>query len=240
MSHREDCFPTGQSSLRYIMKTKNKIVTRKRKDFYQIVKEDATAYGLPSLNTKELIAILIGPSADMDVCTELASLTPDRFASLTEVELQSTYGLPKVAAGRLVAAIALSKRSDESSKEKIAAPQDVVNALSFISNEEQEHFVILLLNNRNKIKNKIVITKGTVNQTVIHAREVFKHAIRENATNIILGHNHPGGDPTPSKEDISVTRSLIKAGELLSITVLDHVIVAGNKHVSLKEQHIII
>jgi len=231
--------PRGQSSLRYIMKTKDNLFVPKRA-FYQIVKEEVANYGIPNINTKELIALLIGFPANMEVCYELANLSSDRFASLTEAELRSVYRLPKAAAQRLVIAISLAKKINMSKKkEKVISPIDAAQALSFIKNEEQEHFVVLLLDTKNNIKNKHIVSKGTANSSLANPRELFKFAIRENAIAAIVGHNHPSGDPEPSRDDIDVTQRLIKAGELIGITILDHIIVAGERYASLTERGLI-
>jgi DNA repair protein RadC len=94
-----------------------------------------------------------------------------------------------------------------------------------LSKVDREHFVVLHLNSKNKVKKYETVAIGTLNQTLIHPREVFKSAIRENSNSIILVHNHPSGDVSPSDEDIKITDRLMKAGELLCIKVLDHVIV---------------
>jgi DNA repair protein RadC len=120
--------------------------------------------------------------------------------------------------------------------DQIDSPETAANHLSFIKNNEEESFVVLHLDTKNKVTKKETISTGTINSSIVHPREVFKSAIRESTASIILGHNHPSGIVDPSHEDIQTTRRLVDAGELLGIRVLDHIIVAGDKHLSLKER----
>jgi DNA repair protein RadC len=102
-------------------------------------------------------------------------------------------------------------------------------------NPECECFVVLLLNTRRRVKGHQLVTMGTMDTLLVHPREVFRLAILSSASAIVLMHNHPSGEPTPSEADIKVTRDLIRAGQLLKIEVLDHVIMGKPKHCSLKE-----
>lgn len=112
----------------------------------------------------------------------------------------------------------------EVNKERIHSPGDVVRVCADISNLAQETFHILMLNTRGYLINRQMITIGLADASLVHPREVFRQAIVENATVILLVHNHPSGDPTPSAEDIKITKQLIGAGRILNITVQDHVI----------------
>jgi len=104
------------------------------------------------------------------------------------------------------------------------------------STQEQESFVVMLLNAKNKLIDQRLVFLGTVNQCPVHPREIFKEAIRQNASGIILVHNHPSGDPTPSEEDTEVTKTIVSAGEFLGIQVLDHVIVGNKNHYSFVDE----
>lgn len=122
---------------------------------------------------------------------------------------------------------------------KIRSPQDVydiVRAVLHISEEAQEVFGILALNIKNVVVGLHVISKGTLNVSIVHPREVFKAAMLNNAAFIVCFHNHPSGDPGPSPEDIEFTERLVDAGELLGMEVLDHVIVGDNNFASMKEK----
>lgn len=105
----------------------------------------------------------------------------------------------------------------------------------YLDGADREHFVVLLLSTRNHVIGINTVSIGSLNSSIVHPREVFKPAIVGNANHIILAHNHPSGDTTPSKEDIEVTKRLVEAGNMLGIQVLDHVIV-GDRYISLKEQ----
>ncbi len=103
-------------------------------------------------------------------------------------------------------------------------------------NADVESLYVLMLNTRRRVKGHTLVTMGTLDTLLVHPREVFRAAITTNASAVIIMHNHPSGDPTPSEADIKVTRDLIRAGTLLKIEVLDHVIVGAGRHVSLREQ----
>jgi len=121
---------------------------------------------------------------------------------------------------------------------KIGSPEDAYRAITTITNvqeEAQEVFGIIILNTKNKIVAVHEISRGTLNNSMVHPREVFKPAVLHNAAAIICFHNHPSGDPESSIEDITVTKRLVKAGEILGIEVFDHIIVGDGRYVSLKE-----
>ena len=126
----------------------------------------------------------------------------------------------------------------ELNKESIRSPEDVVRVCADISNLAQETFHVLMLNTKSYLINRQMITIGLVDASLVHPREVFRQAIVENATAILLVHNHPSGDPTPSAEDIKITKQLIKTGIILNIMVQDHVII-GDQSYSMKEHGIV-
>ena len=122
---------------------------------------------------------------------------------------------------------------------KIGSPEDTYRAITTITNvqeEAQEVFGILILNTKNKIVAVHEISRGALNSSLVHPREVFKPAVLHNAAAIICFHNHPSGDPLPSKEDIETTKRLIEAGKIMGIEVLDHIIVGDDVYASLKER----
>ncbi|MFC1996634.1 RadC family protein [Chloroflexota bacterium] len=119
----------------------------------------------------------------------------------------------------------------------IHSPRDAYDYLfPLMSNAPREEFWIVLLDTRNKIKQLVKLYSGTVNQSNVRLAEVFRHAIIETAPAIIIAHNHPSGDPNPSPDDIAITRSIVEAGKLLDIDVLDHLIIGANCFASLKER----
>lgn len=210
------------------------------KSYYLQVQEETQQYGLEHVGIKELLALIIGAKANLALCQELALMPVNRLMAMGVNELRR-LGASSATATRLEAIFQLTKRlqATEQSGQPVSSPSDVAQALAFIANEEQEHMVVLMLNTKNIIKKKLIVTKGTVNSSLIHPREVFKSAIRENASAIIIGHNHPSGDPTPSREDIEVTKRMKAAGETVGIELMDHVIIGTNGYRSLKEMGII-
>ncbi|MEF2246455.1 JAB domain-containing protein [Paenibacillus sp. IITD108] len=124
----------------------------------------------------------------------------------------------------------------------IRSPQDAYNIITTVldlENEAVEHFGILTLNTKNAIAGVHVISIGTLNTTLVHPREVFKSAILNNAASLVCFHNHPSGCPSPSPEDINLTKKLIEAGSIIGIDVLDHIIVGDDRFTSLKEDGLI-
>jgi len=123
----------------------------------------------------------------------------------------------------------------KASVNKIGSPDDVYELVStYLQGADREHFVVLLLGTKNQVLGVNTVSIGTLNASLVHPREVFKPAICLNAHSIILAHNHPSGDPTPSKEDLAITERLKEAGDLLNIKVLDHVIIGDDCFRSLK------
>ena len=134
--------------------------------------------------------------------------------------------------------------SEETSeyKTKIKAPIAIYEILRNMTSEydtEREHLFLFCLDTKNQIKSMDVISIGTINANIVHPREIFYAAIANRSASIILAHNHPSGDPTPSKEDIAVTEKLMKAGEILGIDVLDHIILGENRYISLKDEGLV-
>lgn len=122
---------------------------------------------------------------------------------------------------------------------KINSPDLAAEILQdYIGDCDKEHFVILLLDTKNKINGIHTVSIGSLNASIVHPREVFKIAILKNSASIIIGHNHPSGDPTPSNEDINITNRLVEAGNILGIKVLDHIVV-GDYYLSFKERNLI-
>lgn len=211
------------------------------KSYFELVREELSFYGMDSAGVKELLAFIMGSKANSSICQKLALLPLDRLLSMGAIELQQ-IGVSASVATRLEATFQLFsklKNTPKKSSERLNSPGDVVKELAFIVNEEQEHLVVLLLGTKNNIKKTVVVSKGTINNSIVHPREVFKLAIRESAYAIIIGHNHPTGDPTPSPEDIEVTRKLSEVGKTIGIELLDHIIVGSKGYKSLKEMGVI-
>lgn len=118
----------------------------------------------------------------------------------------------------------------------ISCPAETVPYLYEIKDAQKEHFVCLFLNARNQVNHKEVISTGSLSASIVHPREVFKAALEHTAASIILAHNHPSGDVSPSKDDLELTRRLVKAGQLMGIEVMDHIIISKDGWLSLKEK----
>jgi len=123
---------------------------------------------------------------------------------------------------------------------EIRGPDDVIAFVGRkLRKEQREHFLVLLLNARHEVMGKETVSIGSLNASIVHPREVFKPAITASAASVILVHNHPSGDPEPSEEDLTITKRLVEAGELLGVQVLDHVIVAERGVVSLRSRNLL-
>lgn len=155
-------------------------------------------------------------------------------------ELQKKRGIGFVKAVQIQAAVELGRRFSivhPEEKPRIQSPQDAANLVLYeMGALEQEHLRVLLLDTRNQVIQIVEVYRGSLNSSVIRVGEVFREAVRRNAAAIIVAHNHPSGDPTPSPEDIAVTRAIVDAGKLLDIDVLDHLVIEKNRYVSLKSK----
>lgn len=207
-------------------------------------------YGPKALSNEELIAIIIRTGNKEDTAIDLARrlLSKDdrglvALRDTTLQELMETKGIGKCKAAQILAAIEIGKRInylDALSKVKINEPSTIANLfMDEMRYLQKEHFRILLLDTKNQIITTEEISIGTLNASIVHPRDVFRAAIKRNANSIILIHNHPSGDPTPSNEDINITRRLLEAGNLMGIKVLDHIIIGDNKYISFKEKKLI-
>ena len=161
----------------------------------------------------------------------------------TFAELCAERGISEAKACQLLAALELGRRLVSLTPDErviIHSSQDVANLLTAeMSSLDQEHLRVLLLNTKNEVLAVQEVYIGNVNTSVVRPAEIFRSAVRDNAPSIIVVHNHPSGDPTPSKEDITITREMVSAGELLGIELLDHIIVGtGSRHISLREKRL--
>jgi DNA repair protein RadC len=213
-------------------------------------REKMLTKGVQALSNAELVAILLRTGTKQDSVLRVAERLLKKYeelgvtglASVGPHELIKMQGIGPVKAVTLVAAIELGKRLNGTKVTKpiVRAPQDVVDLLMpRLRYEPQEHFLTVLLSTKNHVLATPTISIGSLNASIVHPREVFRTAINHAAANVILVHNHPSGDPTPSPEDISLTRKLMDVGKILEIHVLDHLIIGDNKYVSLKEKGII-
>jgi DNA repair protein RadC len=195
------------------------------------------------LTTAELLAILIGTGTEgqgvQDVARRLLERSDGslrRLAQRPRAELLRAEGIGPTKAARLVAAFELGarlSREDRPPVQRIREPEDVVRVFSGRLRDLQvEEFHLLALDSQSQVLREVLVTRGLLNSSLVHPREVFRAAIAEAAAGIIVVHNHPSGDPTPSAEDRAVTQQLAAAGRLLDLPLYDHVIIAGDKFVS--------
>jgi len=202
--------------------------------------------GPGALSNQELLAILLRTGQANESALAVAARLLGRFDGLIGLarsrfaELCAERGLGEAKAAQLQAALELGRRVAAAQPEERAVirhPMDVANLLQGeMGLLDQEHLRVLLLNTRNHVLATHEVYHGNVHTAVVRIGELFREALRQNAPCIILVHNHPSGDPTPSSDDISMTRQAIEAGELLDIEVLDHIVIAHGKFVSMKEE----
>ncbi len=199
--------------------------------------------GAAALTPTELLAILLGTGSSRQDAMETAVRLLDRssgdlrlLAARPGAELTSEPGVGAAKAARLLAAFEIARRltaDPRPERSRIGRPEDVVRLVGpGIRDLPVEEFHLLALDTRSCVIRDILITRGLLDASLVHPREVFRAAIAEAAAGVILVHNHPSGDPTPSPEDRAVTRQLVAAGRLLDLPVHDHVIVAGDRFVS--------
>ena len=202
------------------------------------------------LKTSQLIALIIRTGASNASAVQLAEQLLEKYdGNLKEMAKQNAEdikkgikGLGKNKAAQIVAALELGRRLAKYLEEKpqISAPADVARILMpSLRDLKQEVLHVLCLDTKNNVTNQRQIFEGSLNVNIIHPREVFRFAIEEASASIILVHNHPSGDPSPSKEDIRATKQLIEAGNCIQIPVLDHIIIGDGSYVSLKEEGLI-
>jgi len=207
-------------------------------------RERLLRHGPSALSNIELLAILLNtglPGESVMVVAERLLREHGGFPGLMKLgaeELARIHGLGPAKATKLKASMEIANRilaSNPDQKPKISSPDDITNLIGLeMSLLEQEQLRIVLLNTRNEVIGIRTLYQGTTNQAQVRIAEVFRDAVRANAVAIIVVHNHPTGDPTPSSADIELTRTMVQAGEVLEVKVLDHMIIGHGRHVSMK------
>jgi DNA repair protein RadC len=209
-------------------------------------RERLAALGPQALSNAELLAILLRVGVEGENAIQIGQRLLTTFNGIRGLhrapfeELIAQHGIGEAKAAQIKAAIELGRRLNvESPEEKtqIKSPADAAALVSYeMSGLEKEEMRVFLLDTRNRVQDIVTIAKGSVNSAHLRLSEVFTPAVRRNASAVIVAHNHPSGDPTPSPDDVAITRALVQAGKVLDIDVLDHIVIGQGKWVSLKER----
>jgi len=208
-------------------------------------REKLQKYGVEKLSDKELMAIILGAGIKGCNVVELSKKVLNLISkigidNITIKNLLDIKGLGQTKASQIISSLELGRRLLKDKKsELIMSPKDVWEKMEDLRDSKKEHFVVFYLDTRNQIIKREIISIGTLNASLIHPREVFEPAIRNNTAQIIIAHNHPSGVTEPSEEDKMVTKRLVDAGKLLGIEVLDHIIVTNTAYSSHKSELLI-
>jgi DNA repair protein RadC len=203
-------------------------------------------YGPGALSTAELLAIILRTGAAQESVLSVASRLLSHHGGLLGLaragfaELCQERGLGEAKAAQLQASLELGKRLSAAGPEErplVRTPADVANLLmADMMLLEQESLRVVLLSTKNEVMSIREVYRGSVNSSLVRVSELFREAIRQNCPALVLVHNHPSGDPAPSKDDIAMTRQTVEAGKILDIDVLDHLVIGQQRWVSLREK----
>ena len=189
----------------------------------------------------ELLAVIIGGSTQIEAAEWLLG----RFGSIRKIaqahvdEISRVPGISNQTALRLKAALALGRKllQPEDDRPVIHSPGDAAQILMpMLAHREQEYLMVMMLDTRNRMLDISEVYHGSLNSSMVRVGEVFKPALQRNAASVLVAHNHPSSDPTPSPEDVTVTRAIVQAGKLLDVSVVDHIVCGLSRWVSLKEK----
>jgi DNA repair protein RadC len=205
--------------------------------------------GSEALSAQEVLALILGRGIKGESVMVTSQKLLSRFGNLKGVanasveELIQTRGIGPAKATQIKAALEFSRRLEVDASEKpkpiLKSPEDVASEVrSQFKGKKKEHFLVLCLDTRNRLINRKLVSMGSLDTSIVHPREVFNEAVSSCAASVIFAHNHPSGDPEPSKEDVELTKRLAKAGEIMGIDVLDHIIICDKSYVSLKARNL--
>ena len=202
--------------------------------------------GPQALSNAELIAILLRVGVQGENAVQVGQRLLQKFGGIAGIhrapfgELLHQHGIGEAKAAQIKAAIELGRRLTLESPEERPTINSPADAAALVQYEmqalEQEHLRVMLLDRRNRVLEIVDLYRGSVSSSQIRVGDVFREAVRKNASAIIVMHNHPSGDPTPSPDDVAVTRAILQAGKLLDVDVLDHLVIGQGRWVSLKER----
>jgi DNA repair protein RadC len=213
-------------------------------------RERLIKFGPEALSNAELLAIILRVGTKSESAIAMANRIISssneglKFLSTATIEeLSGIKGIGEAKAAQIKASLELGKRLKNfraSTKVKINSPEDVAEiVMEDMRYLRKEHLRVLFLNTKNIVSDVKDLSIGSLNSSVVHPREIFSEAIRKSSSSIVICHNHPSGDPTPSQEDITITKRLFEVGKLVGIDLLDHIIIGDGKFVSLKEKGIL-
>ena len=209
-------------------------------------RERLLRYAAAALSNSELLAIILRVGGAGQNAIRLSETVLARFEGLAGLaragvgDLTQVKGIGEAKVAQIKSALELGRRlliSAPDERLQIRSPADVANLLMLeMGLLEQEHLRVILLDTRNRVLAVTTVYKGSLNSSMIRVGELFREAIRRNSAAVIIAHNHPSGDPTPSPEDVAVTKQVVQAGKLLDIDELDHLVIGQGRFVSLKER----
>jgi len=210
-------------------------------------REKLIAKGSQNLKDEELLAILLGTGIKGRNVIEVAKQILQKYSKkkllkMQYVDLAKIKGIGPAKACIILSALELTKRAldiQEETLPKIESAQDVLAQAVYLRDKTREHFMVIYLNARNEMIFKKPMFIGTLNASLVHPREIFQEALKQNSASVILVHNHPSGDCEPSEEDLLITKRIVDAGKTMGIDVLDHVIITRGKIYSFKDNNLI-
>lgn len=212
-------------------------------------RERLLRFGAGGLSTAQLLAVILRTGGEKKSALELGRELLEHFDGLKEIEnisqaeMKEIKGMGAAKLAQIKAALELGRRlMSEGSKDGSGRPsfknsRDVFNYYRpKFYGLKKERFLCAMLDTKNKVFKETIVSDGTLTSSLVHPREVFRSAIKEASASVLFVHNHPSGDPTPSKDDIAVTERLLETGKIIGIEVLDHVIISDNRYMSLFEK----
>ena len=208
-------------------------------------REKLIHYGPARLSNRELLALILRTGGKNENVLDLAgrvirNCKSENLPSVSYAEIRKISGIGPAKACEILACFELGRRL---LKGKVSSlflkPEDVWKELKDVRGLKKEHFIVFYLDSRNQEIEQEIISVGSLNASLVHPREVFEPAVRIHAAQVILAHNHPSGNPEPSRDDLEINRRLVEAGKILGIEVIDHIIVTATGYLSFKEKNLI-